>query len=143
MTLLRPDSQTLRYNLQQEEKITVKSSCSANCLSSSGFYHNGFKSPQARRQLRRVVSSQPNLYRMNLTYAYKLCILMHMRTTLNIDEMLIEKASRLTGITEKTSLVRMGLEALIARESGKRLAELGGTEKSLNAVPRRRTRPRK
>tara|TARA_B100000315_G_scaffold228943_1_gene238145 strand:+ start:10781 stop:10978 length:198 start_codon:yes stop_codon:yes gene_type:complete len=61
-----------------------------------------------------------------------------MRTTLNIDETILRKASKLTGITEKTSLVRLGLEALIARESSKRLAELGGTEKSLRRIPRRR-----
>ena len=60
-----------------------------------------------------------------------------MRTTLNIDDELIERASGLTGISEKTSLVRLGLEALIARESAKRLAKLGGSEKRLR-VPRRR-----
>lgn len=53
-----------------------------------------------------------------------------MRTTLNIEDKLLEKAARLTGIKEKTFLVRLGLEALIARESGKRLAQLGGTEKN-------------
>ena len=61
-----------------------------------------------------------------------------MRTTLNIEDKLLEKAARLTGITEKTSLVRLGLEALIARESGKRLAKLGGTEKRLQRIRRRR-----
>jgi Arc/MetJ family transcription regulator len=63
---------------------------------------------------------------------------MHMRTTLNIDESLLEKATKLTGISEKTSLVRLGLEALIARESSRRLADLGGTERALRHVPRRR-----
>jgi len=62
-----------------------------------------------------------------------------MRTTLNIEDTLIERASKLTGVTEKTSLVRLGLEALIALESAKRLAILGGTEKALRAAPRRRT----
>lgn len=62
-----------------------------------------------------------------------------MRTTLNIDDEMLEKASRLTGVKEKTSLVHLGLEALIARESSKRLARLGGTEKQLNPIPRRRT----
>jgi len=62
-----------------------------------------------------------------------------MRTTLNIDDKMIEKASRLTGVSEKTALVRLGLEALIARESSRRLARLGGTEKGLKAVPRRRS----
>ena len=62
-----------------------------------------------------------------------------MRTTLNIDESLIEKASRMTGVKEKTALVKLGLEALIARESGKRLAKLGGTEKQLKPIPRRGT----
>jgi Arc/MetJ family transcription regulator len=65
--------------------------------------------------------------------------MMHMRTTLNIGDTLIAEAARLTGVTEKTALVRMGLEALIARESARRLAELGGTEKSLDLRPRRRT----
>jgi len=62
-----------------------------------------------------------------------------MRTTLNIDDKILEKASLLTGVTEKTSLVRLGLEALIARESSKRLALLGGTEKSLRHIRRRRS----
>jgi len=62
-----------------------------------------------------------------------------MRTTLNIDDDVLEKASRLTGIKEKTALVRLGLEALIARESGKRLAKLGGTEKGLRPIPRRKS----
>lgn len=61
-----------------------------------------------------------------------------MKTTLNIDDSLIKKASRLTGITEKTALVKKGLEALIARESAKRLARLGGAEKDLESIPRRR-----
>jgi Arc/MetJ family transcription regulator len=61
-----------------------------------------------------------------------------MRTTLNIEDELLARATELTGITEKTSLVRLGLEALIARESAKRLAALGGTEKDLEKIPRRR-----
>jgi Arc/MetJ family transcription regulator len=61
-----------------------------------------------------------------------------MRTTLNIEDNLIAKASKLTGIKEKTALVKLGLEALIARESSKRLARLGGTQKQLEAIPRRR-----
>jgi Arc/MetJ family transcription regulator len=61
-----------------------------------------------------------------------------MKTTLNIEDELLDKAKRLTGIKEKTSLVRLGLEALIARESGKRLARLGGTEKKLKLIPRRK-----
>ena len=61
-----------------------------------------------------------------------------MRTTLNIEDNLIADASSLTGIKEKTALVKLGLEALIARESSNRLAKLGGTEKSLKTVPRRR-----
>jgi len=62
-----------------------------------------------------------------------------MRTTLNIDDAILEKASRLTGIKEKTALVRLGLEALIAHESSKRLAKLGGSEKGLLPIPRRRS----
>lgn len=61
-----------------------------------------------------------------------------MRTTLNIEDNLIEKATKITGIKEKTALVKLGLEALIARESARRLAKLGGTQKQLQAVPRRK-----
>lgn len=62
-----------------------------------------------------------------------------MRTTLNIDDRLLDRAGRLSGIREKTALVRAGLEALIARESARRLAALGGTEKRLGPIPRRRS----
>jgi hypothetical protein len=61
-----------------------------------------------------------------------------MRTTLNIEDSLMNKASSLTGIKEKTTLVKLGLEALIARESARRLAKLGGTQKQLKSIPRRR-----
>jgi hypothetical protein len=63
-----------------------------------------------------------------------------MRTTLIIDDALLGKARKLTGLAEKTALVRAGLEALIARESARRLALLGGSERSLKPVPRRRGR---
>ena len=64
---------------------------------------------------------------------------MHMRTTIIIDDKILSRASELTGIKEKTSLVRLGLEALIALESSKRLARLGGSEKSIRPIPRRRS----
>jgi Arc/MetJ family transcription regulator len=61
-----------------------------------------------------------------------------MRTTLIIDDELMNRARDLSGIQEKTSLVRAGLEALIAREGAKRLAALGGSEPKLRPIPRRR-----
>jgi Arc/MetJ family transcription regulator len=64
---------------------------------------------------------------------------MPMRTTLNIDDGLLEEAARMTGIRGKTSLVRAGLEALIARAAAQRLAALGGTDPG--ARPSRRRRP--
>jgi len=64
-----------------------------------------------------------------------------MRSTLNIDDRLIEEARRLTGIQEKTALIRAGLEALIAREVARRLAALGGTQPNFKAAPRRRSTP--
>jgi Arc/MetJ family transcription regulator len=63
-----------------------------------------------------------------------------MRTTLNIDDSLLRKAAQLAGVEEKTALVRLGLEALIARESARRLADLGGTEKGLLPIRRRRAK---
>jgi len=62
-----------------------------------------------------------------------------MRTTLNIDDDLLQRAQQLTGIKEKTAIVRSGLEALIARESARRLAKLGGTDPDLKEIPRRRS----
>ncbi len=64
---------------------------------------------------------------------------MHMRTTININDEILKKASELTGIKEKTQLVRLGLEALISLESSQRLAKLGGTEKALESIPRRKS----
>jgi Arc/MetJ family transcription regulator len=61
-----------------------------------------------------------------------------MRTTLNLDDALIAKAQRLTGIEERTALIHEGIRALIARESARRLARLGATEPKLKAIPRRR-----
>jgi len=63
-----------------------------------------------------------------------------MRTTLNIDDEMLKEASKLTGIKEKTSLVRLGLQALIAQESSRRLSKLAGTEKKLRVTSRRRPR---
>ena len=67
---------------------------------------------------------------------------MHMRTTLNIDSALLERAAKLTGIEEKTSFVRLGLEALISKEAAHRLAQLGGSERQLKLPPRRRSIPK-
>jgi len=63
-----------------------------------------------------------------------------MRTTLNLDDELLARAARLSGIREKTALLHAGLEALIARESARRLAALGGSERRLAPIPRRRSR---
>ncbi len=62
-----------------------------------------------------------------------------MRTTLNLDDELLAKAQSLSGLGEKTALVREALQALIQRESAKRLALLGGSEPQLEAIPRRQT----
>ena len=64
-----------------------------------------------------------------------------MRTTLALDDDLLAKAEALTGLSEKTALVREALRALIQRESAKRLALLGGSEPQLADIPRRQTAP--
>ncbi len=61
-----------------------------------------------------------------------------MRTTLNIEDSLLKKVAQLTGIEEKTTLVRLGLEALLSLETSKRLGKLGATEKQLKQIPRRK-----
>ena len=64
-----------------------------------------------------------------------------MRTTVNLDEELLEEARELTGLTERSALLAAGLVALIERESARRLAKLGGTEPQLKIPPRRRSGP--
>jgi Arc/MetJ family transcription regulator len=61
-----------------------------------------------------------------------------MKTTIIIKDELINEAGRLVGVTDKTKLVRMGLEALITHESARRLAKLGCTEKGLRSIERRK-----
>ena len=61
-----------------------------------------------------------------------------MRTTLNLDDELIKRAAELTGRSEKSALVRMGLEALTTRESSRRLASLGGIDPKASSAPRHR-----
>ena len=64
-----------------------------------------------------------------------------MRTTLALDDQLLAQAQQLTGLQEKSALVREALKALIERESARRLALLGGTEPQLVPVPRRQSEP--
>lgn len=61
-----------------------------------------------------------------------------MRTTLNLDDRLLQDASQVSGVTERTALIHEGLRALIERESARRLARLGGSEPQLEPIPRRR-----
>jgi len=61
-----------------------------------------------------------------------------MRTTINIDDDLLAKAAKLTGSLDRSAMVREGLKALIERESARRLARLGRTQRDLKAPPRRR-----
>lgn len=63
-----------------------------------------------------------------------------MRTTIALDDELLEKAQKFTGLKERSTLVHEALKALIARESGRRLALLGGSEPGLKAPPRRRAK---
>ena len=62
-----------------------------------------------------------------------------MKMSVNIDDTLVKKATRLTGIENTSTLVKRGLESLISQESNRRLANLAGSEKHLQAIPHRRT----
>jgi len=74
---------------------------------------------------------------------YQINTFMHMktRTTLIIDDELLEEARKLTGLDEKTAVVHAGLRALIMRESARQFAELGGSQPDLKPIPRRRSKP--
>lgn len=63
------------------------------------------------------------------------------RTTINLDEQLLEEAERVTDLKGRTALVHEGLRALIERESARRLSRLGGSEPGLQPIPRRRSEP--
>jgi Arc/MetJ family transcription regulator len=78
-----------------------------------------------------------------LIYMHNIIINIHMknRTTLILDDELLEEARKLTGLKEKTAVVHEGLRALISRESARQLAELGGTMPDLKPIPRRRPPP--
>lgn len=60
-----------------------------------------------------------------------------MRTTVTLDDELLKEAERLTGVKERSALIRAGLVALIQREAARRLARLGGTAPELEPIPRR------
>ena len=62
-----------------------------------------------------------------------------MRTTIVLDDDLLAKAQALTNLQEKSSLVKEALKALVARESAKRLANLGGSEPQLETIARRKS----
>ncbi len=64
-----------------------------------------------------------------------------MRTTVNLDEYLVEEAKEMTGITERTALIHAGLRALIEREAARRLGTLAGSEPELEDLPRRKSEP--
>ncbi len=64
-----------------------------------------------------------------------------MRTTVALDDDLVAKAQAFTGVKEKSSLLREALKALIERESARRLARLGGSDRAAKAPPRRRSTP--
>jgi hypothetical protein len=101
--------------------------------------YRSFFSSNGRTTCPQVMGNTLARPRKDLTDLHVRCILIHMRTTLNIEESLLKQAAELTGLKEKTALVRRGLEALIALESARRLAALGGSEKKLKPIPRRRT----
>jgi len=61
-----------------------------------------------------------------------------MRTTVTLDDALLSKAMKLSGVPDRATLLHAGLEALIAQESARRLARLGGSQPALRAAPRRR-----
>lgn len=66
-----------------------------------------------------------------------------MRTTIDIDDELLAKAARLVESLDRTAVIHEGLRALIERESARRLARLGGSQRALKAAPRRRDRGKK
>ena len=92
----------------------------------------------ARRRRGRVVCSTQDAASLRASVDAILDAEVSMRTTVTIDDELLARATELTGITEKSALLRDGLETLIRVESAKRLAALGGSDSGAIAAPRRR-----
>jgi Arc/MetJ family transcription regulator len=61
-----------------------------------------------------------------------------MRTTITIDDELLETAKEFTGIQETPTIMRLALQELVQREAARRLARLGGSQPDFKAAPRRR-----
>jgi Arc/MetJ family transcription regulator len=74
-----------------------------------------------------------------LPYADEMCIFICMRTTLDLDADLLEKAQRATGVTGKTAVIELGLRTLVEQSARRRLAMLAGTIPRAKAPPRRRS----
>ncbi len=72
---------------------------------------------------------------------YTMMLESHMRTTVTLDDDLLKEAQELTGTTERSKLIRDGLEALIQREAARRLARLGGSAPEIQSIPRQRPEP--
>lgn len=96
----------------------------------AGWYVN-FEAPQSAAESRGT--------RIVIIRCCDRCQGVPMRTTVALDDDLVDEAQRLTGTREKSALLRQALRALIERESAQRLAQLGGSEPDLREVPRRRT----
>ena len=64
-----------------------------------------------------------------------------MRTTVTLDDDLLEAASKAIGVTERATVLREGLKALVERDAARRLARLGGSDPGAVAAPRRRPAP--
>src|SRR3569833_3277679 len=80
------------------------------------------------------------LHRTHWIHMHSYGILVHMRTTIILNEELLKKAQELSGLREKTTVLHAGLQALISRESARRLAALGKTKPTVKPIPRRRSR---
>ena len=78
---------------------------------------------------------------VDICFMHTITELPSMRTTINLDDDLLEKAQFYTGIKERTALIHEALRVLIAREAGRRLAKLGGSDPNASVAPRRRVEP--
>ena len=134
-TRLMRTSQTQPSN--NAVNLTVSGRSRALLVSFSHGTRTGARKARASppRRLRAALAAPYSL----LTHLHVWCIFICMRTTLNLNGDLVNKAANLTGVREKTALIHLGLEALIARESARRLAQLGGSQKRLRPIPRRRS----
>lgn len=62
-----------------------------------------------------------------------------MRTTVTLDDRLLDAAQKFSGVKEKSALLNLALKKYVEREAARRLAQMGGSDANATAGARRKS----